>query len=283
MREWPVAVLNSEHSSLNSESVREHNPQLTLTFLGTGTSVGVPMIGCECDVCRSPDPRDQRTRSSIYLETADAALLVDTAPDFRFQALRENIRRVDAVIFTHSHTDHIMGFDDLRLFAYARGYMPVYASAETMADLRRVFRFAFEAENPFPGYLKPEPHVIDGAFSFGNTTVTPLPVPHGNAPVNGYLFTVGGRKFVAYLSDCSDVPEPVIEQIRGVDALIIDGLRPLPHPTHLTVERALEIASRVQPRATYLTHIAHQLAQSAEADLPATAHIAYDGLKLELK
>lgn len=240
------------------------------------------MIGCDCDVCRSPDPRDKRTRSSIYVETADASLLVDTAPDFRFQALREDIRRVDAVIFTHSHTDHIMGFDDLRLFAYPRGYMPIYASAETMADLRRVFRFAFEAENPFPGYLKPEPHVIDGPFSFGGTTITPLPVPHGHANVNGYLFSVNGRKLVAYVSDCSDVPEPIVSQIAEVEALIIDGLRPLPHPTHLTVARALEIASQVKPGATYLTHIAHQLAQSAETELPLNAHIAYDGLKLGL-
>lgn len=240
------------------------------------------MIGCDCHICRSPDPRDNRTRSSIYVETADAALLVDTAPDFRSQALRENIRRVDAVIFTHSHTDHIMGFDDLRLFAYPRGYMPVYASRETMADLHRVFRFAFEAENPFPGYLKPEPHLIDGAFWFGHTMITPLPVPHGQAMVNGYLFSVHGRKLIAYISDCSDVPEAIIELLGGVEALIIDGLRPLPHPTHLTVERALEIAARIQPRATYLTHIAHQLAQSAEADLPQNAHIAYDGLKLEL-
>jgi phosphoribosyl 1,2-cyclic phosphate phosphodiesterase len=266
--------LNTPHSTLNS--------QLRLTFLGTGTSVGVPMIGCDCAVCRSTDPRDKRTRSSIYVETSDAALLVDTAPDFRFQALRENIRRVDAVIFTHSHTDHIMGFDDLRLFAYPRGYMPVYASEETMADLRRVFRFAFEAENPFPGYLKPEPHVIGGPFSFGKTTITPLPVPHGHTLVNGYLFSVDGQKLVAYLSDCSDVPAEIVKQIRSVRALIIDGLRPLPHPTHLTVERALAIAAQVQPSSTYLTHIAHQLAQSAEADLPATAHIAYDGLKLDL-
>lgn len=274
MREVPLAVLNSRHSTLN--------PQLTLTFLGTGTSVGVPMIGCDCAVCRSPNPRDKRTRSSIYVETADAALLVDTAPDFRFQALRENIRRVDAVIFTHSHTDHIMGFDDLRLFAYPRGFMPVYASAETMADLRRVFRFAFEAENPFPGYLKPEPHIINGPFSFGKTQITALPVPHGQADVNGYLFATDERKLVAYLSDCSDVPEAIVEQIRGVEVLIIDGLRPLPHPTHLTVDRAVQIAARVAPRQTYLTHIAHQLAQSAEAGLPANTHIAYDGLKLEL-
>jgi phosphoribosyl 1,2-cyclic phosphate phosphodiesterase len=264
--------LNSQQPTLNS--------QLQLTFLGTGTSQGVPTIGCDCAVCHSPDPRDKRLRSSIYVGTPECAFVVDTGTDFRTQALRENIRRVDAVVFTHSHTDHIMGFDDLRRFAAARGYMPVYASAETMADLRRVFRFAFEAENPFPGYLKPEPHIIDGPFSLGATRITPLPVPHGNTMVNGYLFERSGKKLVAYLSDCSGVPEPIIEQIRGVEALIIDGLRPLPHPTHLSVQQALAIAQRVESRGTYLTHIAHELAQADEAKLPSGAHIAYDGLKL---
>src|SRR5881392_2415932 len=131
---------------------------LTLSFLGTGTSQGVPMIGCDCDVCHSPDPRDQRLRSSIYIETPECSWVVDTGTDFRTQALRENIRNLDAVIFTHSHTDHIMGFDDLRRFSHARGSMPVYASAETMDDVERVFQFAFDTSNPVPYYLKPEPY-----------------------------------------------------------------------------------------------------------------------------
>ncbi|MFL6585039.1 MAG: MBL fold metallo-hydrolase [Chthoniobacterales bacterium] len=238
------------------------------------------MIGCDCAVCRSPDPRDKRSRSSVFIETPETSFVVDTGTDFRSQALREKIRRVDAVIFTHSHTDHIMGFDDLRLFAYPRGFMPVYASAATMADLRRVFRFAFEAENPFPGYLKPEPHVIDGPFNLGATEIVPLPVPHGNAIVNGYLFCRGARKLVAYLSDCSEVPPSIAETIRGVEALVIDALRPLPHPTHLSVDQALEVAARVRPGATYFTHIAHQLAHAAQADLPPGTFIAYDGLKV---
>jgi phosphoribosyl 1,2-cyclic phosphate phosphodiesterase len=241
------------------------------------------MIGCDCDVCRSSDPRDKRLRSSIYIETPECAFVVDTGTDFRTQALRENIRRVDAVIFTHSHTDHIMGFDDLRRFAYARGYMPVYASGETMRDLERVFEFAFKALNPFPGYLKPEPHVIEGAFELGATMITPLPVPHGNTIVNGYLFSRSGEKLVAYLSDCSDVPSAIIDLITGVKALIIDALRDKPHPTHLSVGQALEVAGRVRPNETYFTHIAHELPQSAESRLPGTAHIAYDGLKLNFK
>ena len=147
------------------------------------------MIGCDCAVCRSPDPRDKRLRSSVYIETSETAFIVDTGTDFRTQALRENIRCVDAVVFTHSHTDHIMGFDDLRRFSWQRGSMPVYASAKTMADLERVFMFAFKGTNPFPGYLKPEPHLVNGPFFLGGTKIAPLPVPHGKTEVNGYLFS----------------------------------------------------------------------------------------------
>lgn len=256
--------------------------QLKVTFLGTGTSQGVPMIGCDCAVCRSEDPRDQRLRSSIYVETPELALVVDTGTDFRTQALRARIRRLDAVIFTHSHTDHIMGFDDLRRFGALRGYMPVYASRETMADLERVFEFAFKALNPFPGYLKPEPHIIDGPFLLGETLITPLPVPHGQTIVNGFLFSRGDKKLLAYLSDCSEVPDMIAERIAGVKALVIDALRPKPHPTHLSVGQALEVAQRVRPEQTFFTHIAHELPHAAEADLPAGARIAYDGLELEL-
>ncbi len=176
-----------------------------------------------------------------------------------------------------------MGFDDLRRFGYERGgTMPVYASAETMADLARVFEFAFKGPNPFPGYLKPEPHIVSGSFQLGRTTITPLPVPHGDFEVNGYLFSRDDQRLVAYLSDCSGVPDEIAGKIEGVKILIIDALRHKPHPTHLSVEQALEVASRVRPEETYFTHIAHELPQAAEADLPAHAHIAYDGLRLVL-
>ena len=240
------------------------------------------MIGCDCEVCRSPDPRDQRLRSSIYVETPECSFVVDTGADFRTQALRENIRNVDAVIFTHSHTDHIMGFDDLRRFSHARGSMPVYASAETMRDLERVFQFAFNTTNPVPYYLKPEPHVVDGRFRLGETLITPLPVPHGDSIVNGYLFSRDEEKLVAYLSDCSALPAEIADKISRVKALIIDALRDKPHPTHLSVDQALEVASRVLPEVTYFTHICHELPQAAESRLPTGVHIAYDGLKLRL-
>jgi len=264
--------LNSSRATLNSE--------LTLTFLGTGTSQGVPMIGCDCAVCHSSDPRDKRLRSSVYIETLETAFIVDTGADFRTQALRENIRRVDAVVFTHSHTDHIMGFDDLRRFSWQRGSMPVYASAKTMADLERVFLFAFKGTNPFPGYLKPEPHIVSDPFYLGETKITPLPVPHGRAEVNGYMLSRSGRNLIAYLSDCSGVPDVITQNIFGVECLIIDALREKPHPTHLSVAQALEVAARVQPKETYFTHIAHELSQSFEKTLQPHTHIAYDGLKL---
>jgi phosphoribosyl 1,2-cyclic phosphate phosphodiesterase len=265
-----LKISDSQHSTFN----------LQLTFLGTGTSQGVPMIGCDCDVCRSSDPRDNRLRSSVYIQTPECSFVVDTGTDFRTQALRANIRDVDAVIFTHSHTDHIMGFDDLRRFSHKNGSMPVYASPETMRDLERVYKFAFDKTERVAYYLKPEPHVIDGPFSLGQTDITPLPVPHGGSTVNGYLFERGGEKLVAYLSDCSGVPDTIVDLIANVRALIIDALRHKPHPTHLSVDQALEIAARVRPNETYFTHIAHELPQSAEKDLPAHTHIAYDGLRL---
>lgn len=238
------------------------------------------MIGCDCAVCHSPDPRDQRLRSSIYIETPECAWVVDTGADFRTQVLRENIRRLDAVVFTHSHTDHVMGFDDLRRFSHALGSMPVYASAETMRDLERVFEFAFSGVNRFPGYLQPVRHLVDGPFELGKTLITPLPVPHGNSMVNGYLFSRNGEKLVAYLSDCSAVPDDIVEKIGQVKTLIIDALRHKPHPTHLSVAQAIEVSERVKPSQTLFTHICHELPQSAEADLPPGVGIAYDGLKL---
>jgi phosphoribosyl 1,2-cyclic phosphate phosphodiesterase len=175
-----------------------------------------------------------------------------------------------------------MGFDDLRRFSHARGSMPIYASGETMGDLERVFQFAFKPKRLIPYYVKPEPYVIGGPFTLGETLVTPLPVPHGDSVVNGYLFNRDDRRMVAYLSDCSAVPDAIVDLIAGVKILVIDALREKPHPTHLSVDQALEVAARVHPEQTYFTHIAHELPQAAEARLPANTFIAYDGLKLVL-
>ncbi len=242
------------------------------------------MVGCGCAVCASMDPRDNRTRSSIHVSTPDCAWVVDTGPEFRMQCLREKIDRIDAVVYTHSHTDHMMGFDDLRPFCANGRDLPVYASAETMADLQRVFHFAFAPHGRIPGYVHPHPHLIDGPFELGRTRLTPLPLKHGRAYVNGYLLECEGRKLAAYLSDCKEVPGGVIERIRGVEALIIDALRHTGHPTHLSVDEALAVAARVAPGATWFTHICHDLGHAAtEAALPPGTRMAYDGLKLEFR
>ena len=255
--------------------------ELTITFLGTGTSQGVPVIGCDCAVCTSTDPRDQRTRSSIFVETPECAWVVDTGPDFRTQALRERIRRLDAVVYTHSHTDHIMGFDDLRPFCFGGRDIPIHASAETMRDLERVFVFAFNGENRWPGYVRPLPHVVEGDFALGETTLTPLPVEHGRARVNGYLFTRGGVALAAYLSDCKTVPPAVIERIAGVRHLIVDALRHKSHPTHMSVSDALALAEKVAPERTWFTHLFHELGHAeTERTLPENVRVAFDGMRI---
>jgi phosphoribosyl 1,2-cyclic phosphate phosphodiesterase len=240
------------------------------------------MIGCDCGVCRSSDPRDKRTRSSIYVQSAEHAFVVDTGPDFRTQCLRERVRAVDAVVYTHSHTDHIMGFDDLRAFCPPNGgTLPIYAGEETMRDLERVFHFAFNGLNYFPGYVRPEPRIVDGPFQLGELVLTPLPVLHGRAKVFGYLFTRGEERLAAYLSDCKMVPEPVIEKITGVRHLILDALRHKLHPTHMNVTEALEVIAKTGPRQAWFTHLCHDLGhEQTEATLPEGIRIAFDGLKI---
>jgi phosphoribosyl 1,2-cyclic phosphate phosphodiesterase len=256
---------------------------LTITFLGTGTSLGVPMIGCECAICRSSDPRDARSRASIYVETPECAWVVDTGPDFRQQALRERVRRVDAVVYTHSHTDHIMGFDDLRPFCFGGQDLPVHASPETMADLERVFGFAFNGQNRWPGYIRPLPRRVEGPFFLGETELVPIPVKHGRAHVNGFLFRRRGEMLAAYFSDCKEVPADARQSLRGVRHLIVDALRYTPHPTHMNVEEALALARDLAPGQTWLTHLSHDLMHAElEATLPVGVRIAYDGLKIEI-
>jgi phosphoribosyl 1,2-cyclic phosphate phosphodiesterase len=258
--------------------------KLTVTILGSGTSQGVPMIGCRCAVCQSDDPRDNRTRSSIFLETPQAKILIDTTPDLRQQALRENLDHLDAVLFTHPHADHIMGFDDLRRFCQIQGGpLPIYGSAETVGQLQHFFFYAFNPKTLVPGYVHVVPHVITGPFELGGMEITPLPVPHGAVSTLGFLFSQGGRRLLAYLSDCAAVPHPVRATISGVEALIIDGLRDLPHPTHMTVQGAVEVARAIGARRAFLTHLTHEKCHVDRArGLPAGVEVGYDGLKFEL-
>jgi phosphoribosyl 1,2-cyclic phosphate phosphodiesterase len=253
----------------------------TFTFLGTGTSQGIPVLTCDCAVCRSTDPRDKRTRTAAYIETSECAWVLDTGPDFRQQALRENIRRMDAVLLSHAHTDHIMGFDDLRPYSHPGSNLPIFGSAETLSQVQSAFPFAFDRANSFPGYLQAEAHPVEGAFTLGGTEIIPLPLPHGRTTTFGFLFKRGGRPLVAYLNDCKSVPEAVRTEVAGVDTLVLDALRRREHPTHMSVTEALETAAAVRPRRTFLTHLCHDLAHAeTEAALPADVNIATDGMKL---
>ena len=252
-----------------------------VTFLGTGTSHGVPMIGCTCATCGSADPRDRRLRPSIYLQVDNGpAVLVDTATDLRQQALTHQLSRVDAILYTHSHADHVMGIDEVRRFnMLQRAAIPAYADPRTVADLRRTFGYIFDAPDGSGGGIPQiDLHTIDGPFDLGPVRVTPVPIFHGRRPILGFRFGS-----FAYLTDCSGIPEPSLALLSDLDVLVLDALRHRPHPTHYTVAEALEVAGRVKPNRTLFTHICHDLPHAAtNATLPQGVELAFDGLALDV-
>lgn len=257
---------------------------LSLSFLGTGTSHGIPMIGCSCAVCISTDPRDQRLRTSVLLGTPTHQILIDTTPDLRTQCLREKISRVDAVLFTHPHTDHIMGLDDVRRFCELQDIpMPIYASDFTMGKLKETFRFAFDEPTPWKNYLRLEPHLIEAPFKLGDLEVIPVPLPHGKMTVLGFVFQHRGNKLLAYYTDCQEVPEAALQAAAGAKVLVLDALRETYHPTHLNFEGALAAATRIGAETTYFIHFCHDISHAKkEAELPSNIKLSYDGLKVAL-
>jgi phosphoribosyl 1,2-cyclic phosphate phosphodiesterase len=264
---------------------------LRVTVLGSGTSQGVPAIGCDCAVCRSTDPRDRRTRPSILIETAGngpeppytrdvRSILVDTSTDLRVQALTHDVRRVDAILFTHTHADHVFGLDDVRRFnQMQKSPIPCYADRDTAATLRQIFSYIFQPPEQRGGGL---PQIslfhIGGPFTLGSVDIVPVPVWHGRMPVLG--FRIGS---FAYLTDCNRIPDESWPLLDGVRTIVLDALRHRPHVTHFSVSEAIDVVARLGAARAYFTHICHDLPHAETcAQLPAGVELAYDGLVLEI-
>lgn len=268
---------------------------LELLFLGTGTSAGVPMIGCDCAVCRSDDPRDRRTRPSILVRYPDAtatdaptrSLLIDTTPELREQALRHRLDRIDAVIYTHAHADHILGIDDLRRFnAVMQSALDVYAEPTVLERLQNMFSYIFQPQNninpTFVANLITHPIDADEPLDLFGARWTPLRLLHGRLPILGYRIDLAGRS-IAYCTDVSSIPPETRPLLENIEVLVIDALRYRHHPTHMTVEHALEVIERLGVGRAYLTHIAHDISHAElSARLPEHVRLGYDGLCVTL-
>jgi phosphoribosyl 1,2-cyclic phosphate phosphodiesterase len=253
-----------------------------MLFLGTGTSVGVPMVGCGCDTCTSGDPRDTRSRTSVLLGLPGGHLLVDTTPDLRTQLLRERIGRIDAVLYTHDHVDHVYGLDDVRPLCYATGRsIPLYCEERVERRIRRAFDYAFETV-PVPGGGVPKivfERIATEPFDVLGARVVPLRLRHGVFDVLGFRFGD-----VAYCTDTNEIPPDTWPLLAGLDVLVLDCLRPSRHPTHLSLDEALAVAARVAARRTLLIHMAHDIRHAdVSARLPAGVELAFDGLEIPLK
>ena len=253
---------------------------MKLTFLGTGTSTGVPSIGCECETCISDDPRDKRLRVSVIIEHAGQSVLIDTSSDFRQQALRHGLKHLDAVLITHCHADHIFGLDDIRPLNFRHGAMGLYANERAWVDIRRIFKYVFEPSHFGGGLPQIVPHTVVPGAAFclsPDFEIVPLEVIHGRLPVMAYRCND-----FAYATDLSEISETTLDLMQGLDVLVLDCLRFTPHPTHLWMEKALEYVEKIKPRRTFFTHIAHDVKYARDSvRLPDGVAWAYDGLVVE--
>ncbi|PYQ13996.1 MAG: MBL fold metallo-hydrolase [Acidobacteria bacterium] len=251
---------------------------MKVTFLGTGTSTGVPVIGCSCRVCVSDDPRNRRLRPSILLEWDARKILVDSSSDFRQQALRHRIDHLDAVLYTHCHADHVMGLDDLRIYNFRqRADLPVYGSAGTLEDLRRTFWYAFADTQEGGGKPRLDLRAVGVPFDLFGVQVVPVPLWHGDLEVFGYR--IGS---FAYCTDCNRIPPASLRTLEGLEVLVMDALRPTPHPTHFSLPETLALLADLKPKLAYLVHMSHDIEhRTTEETLPPSIHLAYDGLVLE--
>lgn len=257
---------------------------MNVLFLGTGTSTGVPVIGCDCPVCRSENPRNKRWRSSILVRTEKTTLLVDSGPDLRAQALRHHLTAIDAVIYTHEHLDHTTGFDELRAFGWKTDKrLPLYAGSACLERLRAMFTWAFSPQNTYRGYVRPDARDHSGRpFTVGDISVTPVRVEHATVETYGYVFRADGRSF-GYVPDIKRLPEESAPLLTGLDALAMDGLCFPEHHTHLTVDQNIALMRRLAPRHGYVTHSGHRLDyDELAAYLPDFMSPAYDGLRVDL-
>ncbi|MBV9613093.1 MAG: MBL fold metallo-hydrolase [Acidobacteriaceae bacterium] len=252
----------------------------SILVLGSGTSVGVPMIGCRCAVCTSTDPRDKRLRPSVLLRLGEKRVLIDTSPDFRHQALRFGIDHIDAILYTHSHADHILGLDDVRPFNFLqRTEIPIYASAPAWEVIERTFRYVFDQNPSESSRPRLRPHLFDTEpICAAGVVFQPIRASHGQGTVHGFRFGD-----CAYLTDHSDIPAESLEKLTGLDVLFLDALRHNPHPTHSTVDESLKTVEALNPRRVYFTHISHDLLHAkVEPRLPPRVHVAYDGLEIPI-
>ena len=251
---------------------------MKITILGSGTSTGIPMVGCHCQVCGSSDPRDKRTRASILVESGGQRMLVDTSTDLRQQALREGIPHVDAVLLTHTHADHINGIDDLRGFHFIhRRVIPCYASPQTIEKITAGFGYIFDGLHSEGYSTLMEPFAVDAPFELFGCRVIPIPIIHVSFEATGYRF-----EDAAYLTDCSSIPDSSLALLQGLDLLIIDALRYSPHPNHFNIEGALQVVQTLRPRRALFTHLTHEVRHRDEAKLPPGVQFAYDGMTIEL-